>query len=313
MSKEKKDDSRKKKFNLIKEITGNYWRTAAVILGILLVLTLIFGEMGGATISKEMAGEKVIDFAKTQGVEASLVEVNQKGSVFEVILSMEGQEVPVYITADGINLVPSLVPLETPVAPTTPQEQPAPTEVPKSDRPQVDLFVMTHCPYGTQAEKGFIAAMKTMQDVADVNIKFVHYFLHEPENTETPIQVCIREEQPDKFLPYLECFLEDGDSDRCLAEVSVDTTMLETCKTNGKADEYYAVDAAESEAAGVRGSPTLVINGVQSNAGRDSASYLAGMCSAFNLAPEACDTELSSAAPSPGFGYNAGTATTASC
>jgi protein-disulfide isomerase len=315
MAKEK--SSKKKEFNLSKEISGNYWRTAAVILGILLILSLAFGGVGGTKITKEEAGEKVVDFAESQGVEATLVEVNAKGSVYEVILSMQDQEVPVYITLDGDNLIPSLVPLDTDTTTPSTPSTPTPTEVPKSDKPQVDLFVMTHCPYGTQAEKGFIAAMKTLKDVADIKIKFVHYFLHAPEEDETPIQICIREEQPDKFLPYLECFLEDGDSDRCLTETGVDTTKLETCKSNGNADSYYAIDSAESEAAGVRGSPTLVINGVQSNAGRDSASYLSGICGAFNIAPEACNTELSSAGPSPGFGYSTtpttGAATAAQC
>ena len=66
---------------------------------------------------------------------------------------------------------------------------------------------------------------------------------------------------------------------------------------------------------GIGGSPTLVINGAQANSGRDSVSYLRTICAAFNDAPEACNTELSSAQPSPGFGYEttSGSTTTAQC
>ena len=53
---------------------------------------------------------------------------------------------------------------------------------------------------------------------------------------------------------------------------------------------------------GVQGSPTLVINGEVVQTGRDSASLLQTICSAFNEQPEACQTELSATSPSPGFG-----------
>jgi hypothetical protein len=62
------------------------------------------------------------------------------------------------------------------------------------------------------------------------------------------------------------------------------------------------VDKEDVEKYGVQGSPTLVINGETVQAGRDSASILAAICSAFNEPPAACKTELSSTPPAPGFG-----------
>ena len=226
-------------------------------------------------------------------------------------MSYQNQEIPVFITKDGDYFVQGAE--EIGITGDVVANNPTPTEVPRSDKPLVELFVMTHCSYGTQAEKGFIPMMKTLGDSVDVSVKFVHYFLHEPEETETPRQICIREEQESKFIPYLECFLEDGDSDRCLAEVGVNKAEMQACIDSGRSDQYYTTDSALSQGYGVQGSPTLVINGVQSNAGRSASSYLQGVCSAFNNAPEGCDTELSSANPSPGFGYQEGEATTAQC
>jgi hypothetical protein len=175
---------------------------------------------------------------------------------------------------------------------------------------------MTHCPYGTQAEKGFLPAIATLGDAVDAEIKFVHYFLHDPEYTETPTQICIREEQNDKFGEYLTCFLEDGDSVRCLDETSIDTTALTDCEKN-RYEDYYAADSELSQAYGVRGSPTLVIDGVVVSTGRSEAAMLSTICSAFNDAPEACNEELSSANPNPGFGWetsgSAASAATAQC
>ena len=151
-------------------------------------------------------------------------------------------------------------------------------------------------------------------DKIDSSIKFVHYFLHEPEEAETPLQVCIREEQSDKFLDYLKCFLEDGDAEKCLIEANIDKTKLDLCIA-GKADDYYAADSELSEGYGVRGSPTLVINGVIADSGRSPAAYLGTICSAFNNAPEECEEELSDVTPSAGFGYtaSAGGNTNAQC
>ena len=76
----------------------------------------------------------------------------------------------------------------------------------------------------------------------------------------------------------------------------------------------FDVYKAENEEYGVRGSPSLVINGKSVSAGRDSASLLSAICSGFETAPEECETSLSATSPAPGFGYEgSGSATTATC
>ena len=166
---------------------------------------------------------------------------------------------------------------------------------------------MTHCPYGTQAEKGILPVYELLGNKIDSNIKFIHYFMHEQpgqEPDETPVQICIREEQSDKYIDYLTCFLEDDDSDRCLTEVKIDKTKLNTCKET-KYDDYYAADSALSQGYGVQGSPTLIINGQQVSSSRSPSAFLATICSAFNTPPEECEEVLSTANPSAGFGYTA--------
>ena len=227
-----------------------------------------------------------------------------------LLIEFKGEEMPLYVTKDGSYYAPNLVPLKIESSSNDQEQQ----DIPKSDKPEVELFIMTHCPYGTQAEKGILPAIEALGNTINSKIRFVHYFMHEPEETETPIQVCIREEQSEKYLNYLECYLEDGDSDRCLTETGIDTSKMNTCLDNGKADEYYEIDSVLSENYGVQGSPTLVINGEIVSSSRDSASYLDTICSAFNEAPEECMTELSSSSPSPGFGWEGtGSSTTASC
>lgn len=295
------------------------WMISTFVLAVVVIVLLVgdFGATGGVIgtkVSPDDAGQAVLDFANSRGANAELGDVTDDGTFYKVMLTVQGQDVPVYVTKDGQYFTSSLVPLTTQDTDDD-STRPSATEVPKADVPVVELFIMTHCPYGTQAEKGFIPAIETLGDTIDADIKFVHYFMHEPEETETPIQVCIREEQPDKFIPYLKCFLEDGDSDRCLLEAGVKQDLMRECIANGNSDTYYEADSTLSEDYGVRGSPTLVINGVQASSGRDSASYLETICESFNEAPEACAEELSSDSPSPGFGYSVSTtgATDAQC
>jgi len=300
------------------KIKKNPWMLVSIVLGIVVIILLFFNPVKGVTgnvVAGEDAGEKIVEYLNTRtGGGVEYLSFEDAGSLYEVTVAYNGDEVPVFVTKDGEYFVQGAIPISETAAPNSPQAaQSQPAKVVKSDKPEVELFVMTHCPYGTQAEKGIIPVLELLGDKIEGGIKFVHYFMHDPEKEETPIQVCIREEQSEKYLDYLKCFLEAGDSESCQSKVGINKAQLNSC-IKGKSEDYYAADSELSNKYGVQGSPTLVINGQIVSSGRDSASYLATICSAFNNAPEECNEELSSASPSPGFGYsatNAGSAASA--
>jgi hypothetical protein len=322
----------------ISKFFKNYWAVSTVILAILLVAVLV-GNL--YTPSKTSIGQKVVDFAAEQGAQATLVSVtkaNNTDNLYEVVLSIQGQEVPVYVTEDGKYLVPTIVPMKSEDAnPTTNtnNDQPVQTNIPKSNKPVVEAFVMSHCPYGTQIEKGLIPVANLLGDKIDFEIKFVYYAMHPSagEVQEQLNQYCIQKEQNAKYIDYLTCFLDKGDGKSCVKSVGVDETELATCVektdkefqvTENLNDEskwlsgrfpLFNIYKADNEKYSVGGSPTLIINGVEAQAGRDSASLLKAICAAFETAPEECNTELSSAAPSPGFGFSttSGSTTSATC
>jgi len=73
----------------------------------------------------------------------------------------------------------------------------------KKDVPEVELFVMSHCPYGTQMEKGILPVVELLGDKIDFKIRFVYYAMHgEKEVNEEARQYCIQKEQKDKFISY---------------------------------------------------------------------------------------------------------------
>lgn len=198
----------------------------------------------------------------------------------------------------------------------------------KSDKPQIELFVMSHCPYGTQIEKGIIPVLEKLGDKVDFSLRFCGYAMHgEEELNEELTQYCIQKEEPVKLLSYLKCFLGSGDSLDCLNEASINTKNIDTCvsetDTKYKVKESFAdestwysgkyprfdVDGNAVAEYGVSGSPTLVINGKQINSGRrDPQGLLLAICNTFENAPKECEEALSDATPSSGFGYEEGVA-----
>ncbi|MBW3003895.1 hypothetical protein KY337_04990 [Candidatus Woesearchaeota archaeon] len=204
----------------------------------------------------------------------------------------------------------------------------------KKEVPVVDMFVMSHCPFGTQIEKGMIPVVELLGDKIDFNLRFVHYAMHgDKELYEELNQYCIQKEQEDKLIPYLKCFLKEGDGETCLEEVEIDTDALEACVE--EADEEYEVTASFedkttwmgnfppfnidkelAEKGGVSGSPTLLLNGLKVETARDPASLLKTVCYGFDEQPEECDEELTSTSPSAGFGFEVaagGTDSAAQC
>lgn len=315
MSDEKKDSISIP--NPVSKIRANPWIASTIVLAVVLILVLFLrgsGGVSGNVISENVASEKLLGFVngQLQGQgEAEVVSTEKEGSLYKVTVAYQGQDIPVYITTDGKYLISQPIPLDGSAAANPGATAQAPSaDVPKSDKPVVELFVMSYCPYGTQMEKAILPVASALKDKIDFNIRYTHFTLHgEKEDTENFRQICIREEYPDKFLSYIQCTLDStdpynpADVEDCMKELSIPKAKVDTCMET-KSAGFYATDSGLSQGYGVQGSPTLVINGVQADSARSPAAVLATICSAFNVAPSECDTELSTDSASPGFGYS---------
>ncbi|MFW5847012.1 MAG: hypothetical protein ACOCUU_02510 [Nanoarchaeota archaeon] len=103
----KEEGSKKKKNNPISKFRNNPWILASMVLGLLVVVFLILSLSGGcATITGEVAGEKVTEYLNSMtGGGVSLVDIEEEGSLYKATVSYEGQRIPVHITQDGEYLV----------------------------------------------------------------------------------------------------------------------------------------------------------------------------------------------------------------
>jgi len=311
------------------------WKISTVVLIILLAVSIFtggfkFGSVTGFAVSSSSVKDDTLNFINENllapGTEAEIVEIVKESGVYKATMKIADQEFDSFISSDGKYLFTNAVnmkefgapPTGDAVAPTEPEPQ----DIPKQEKPVVELFVMSHCPYGTQIEKGLIPVIETLGNKADIQIKFCDYAMHgEKELNEELNQVCIQEEFSSKYIDYLNCFLEAGESEACIEELGINKDKLNTC-TEAKDKEFKITEDFEDESTwlsgtyptftifqkevdeyGVQGSPTLIINGVVSRSSRDSASLLAAVCQGFKEEPEECSEELSTTVPSPGFGF----------
>ncbi len=316
----------------------NYWKISAIVLGVLLVLSVFTNGLPfTGFFAKESKVQPAIDFINNnliQNGEVTLKDVSEESGLYKLTLEYQGEEIEVHATEDGKYLIlPGMGIINIKdygnQDSTSSETETQSTEVPKTDKPEIELFVMSYCPYGTQIEKGLIPVLELLKDKVDFNLDFVFYAMHgEKEVKEQMNQVCIREEQNDKLLPYLKCFLDEGNSQQCLESANIDTNKLKSCtdKLDKEFDildnlndqskwlsgryPLFNVDKDLNDEYGVQGSPTLVINGVQVSSGRSSSELLSVVCDAFTNAPEECSQELSTESPSTGFGYSTTTSTT---
>jgi hypothetical protein len=266
---------------------------------------------------------------------AEVKSIEKAGEVYKLKVAVNGQVVDSYITADGKMFFPQVLDIETVKAAAAAQAPAAAAAsaaaaepMPKTDKPVIELFVMSHCPFGTQIEKGIIPVVEALGDSVDFQLKFVDYAMHgEKELKEQLNQSCIKKDAPAKLTAYLKCFLTAGEGESCLDETGIDRDQLTSCvaaldeefkvtelfndKTtwNGGQFPQFPLDKEAVTKYGVKGSPTLVVNGKTSAAGRDSKSLMTAVCDAFNEKPEACSTEMDATSPSAGFGWEAGAAT----
>lgn len=129
----KNSSSQETKTSIKKSNQINPWMIATFV-AVLLLLILGFNTMTGKAVtcegevSKEIAGENLIKFAKAQGAEASLISIEEEGTLYEATISLEGQNVPIYVTKDGKNMVAQLIPFETTPATQNTQTQQAPSQ-----------------------------------------------------------------------------------------------------------------------------------------------------------------------------------------
>jgi protein-disulfide isomerase len=306
------------------KIKGNPWIAVSIVLGIVAIILLFMVLRGGVTgnvIKGEDAGTAIIEYLNGRtGGGVEYISNEDIGSLYKVIVSYQGQEIPVYTTKDGKYFVQGAIPMTGEVVANSATDAETPTEVTKSDKPVVEAFIFSYCPYGLQFEKALFPVYDLLKNSADINIVAIGAMHGEYEKTETLRQISIEQLYgKDKLFAYLKEFNANTNIGSCSGDDACLDKYLPTIYTKlgidkTKVENYMKADAltiydeqgAEASSLGIGGSPTFVINGIEVQVSRTPEAIKQAVCDAFNTAPSECSQTLSTDSASAGFGASAG-------
>lgn len=292
----------KKKINFSKL---NYWMVATIVLAVVLIVIVSVNSF--SSISEKAAAQKIVDLATLSGFNLTVLDVKDKGDIYQVNYSVQGQTGIIDISKDG-KYVGQMN--EYPKKTTSTPATETPTEIPKSDKPSVALYVWGYCPYGVQAQGPMAQVAQLLKASADFEV-VPYYDGHGAfETQQNKIQLCIQKLAKDKYWAYAAKFVTDvypkcsstktidcdkTESIKVMKAVGIDSAKVMSCVTSD-GDELFAAASQRAQQAGVQGSPTVTVNGVIANAARTADAYKTAVCGAFNTVPSACSSALNSTA-----------------
>jgi hypothetical protein len=301
-----------------------------VIAAFFIVFIITSGSGASSTVSPQTCGQTVIAYLNSnlvqQGTSAELVTVTEKNGVYEIMTRYQARDIQLYTTKDCSLLFTNTIPINasggcnsqaTTCAGTQPQQTPTPADPIKSARPTVDLYVMSFCPYGVQAETAMLPLFDLLGKKADIAIRYIATVqgssidtvqsLHgTSEAQEDARQLCIARHFPDKFLRYLsafneQCYPMSSDAARLVfcqknvtAVLGIPDATVEQCAAGSEGILLLKADETRSTTNRVSGSPTLLINGQVYSGARTPEAYKQAICAHFDVAPPECSTTLSS-------------------
>jgi len=166
-----------------------------------------------------------------------------------------------------------------------------------------DLYVMSQCPYGTEAEALVLEVMDSFEDDVNFNVEYIATVnpdgtissLHGAPEVEGNIyQLCVKNSHPDKFWDYIECQNKNmsdlsGSFESCANEVGVDYSTIKSCADGDEGKDLLTASATKATELQVSGSPTFYIDGEKLNLGaRSEVALKRAICDATDREPKAC-------------------------
>lgn len=290
-----------------------------ILLGLLLFKTKPTPKLGMEE-AREKAENFINDNLMAPGMSATISDISEEYGLYKIMVDV-GEMSPIesYISQDGSLFFPQSFEIEK-----FSNNFDYDDEVTnKQDVLDIELFVMSHCPYGTQMEKALLPVIETLgANNVNFELKFNTHAMHDKvELDEQLTQYCVQKDNKDKLIPYLNCFNLKGNSALCLTENKISQADILNCvqatdKEYGITEKYndqstwlsglypmFPIHQADNEKYGVQGSPTLIVNGQEIfTPDRNSQALLDLVCTGFNTAPAECQNELPNNTPSLGFG-----------
>ncbi len=295
-------------------------------------LSLSFGSSG------QQIAQKSVDYIndnKLSQTTATLVpgSVSEESGLIKFKIQMGSNSFDSYATKDGKMLFPQAFSIngsssttatagtnantgsQAAVAEPTPKATPA--NLAKSDKPMLDAHIVSRCPFGLQMQRAMADAIETAPELANyVTVRYMGTVdssalginaMHGAEEAKENLrQICIREEQKNKYWAYVSCQMKSGDTAGCEKSTGIDSAKLNSCMTDkARGVTYAAEDFKLGTKYNVTGSPTLIMGDAQVSEfdfGGRSADAIKGLiCAASNTPSAFCSKTLTTGQAATSF------------
>lgn len=191
------------------------------------------------------------------------------------------------------------------------------------NKPQIDFYVMSYCPYGNSAEEAIEPVYRLLKDKAEFKPHYVYYSnyqgggpgycidaeskycsMHGVQEANQDIrEMCVAKyEGMDAWFDFAiemntKCSASNADScwEGVATSLKLNVAKIKSCQKD-EALELAKTDQELGAKLGANGSPAVYIDGEDYGGARTAAGFQAALCSAFDAAPAECGTALVSAA-----------------
>lgn len=154
------------------------------------------------------------------------------------------------------------------------------SRIARMGKPTLELFVMSYCPFGVQAEEKIIPIVKKFGNKIDFKLRFIaeekqelspqditpfkslHGYSEVAENIR---QLLIKQEYPDKYLDYILCRGKKLDKSwaDCAEKLGIDVVKIEELFNTPEAEQLLRENIKRAAELGVRASPTIFVDNHQ--------------------------------------------------
>jgi len=152
------------------------------------------------------------------------------------------------------------------------------SRVSRMGKPTLELFVMSYCPFGVQAEEKAFPIVKEFGDTIDFKLRFIAQekatvslqevtpftSLHGyPEVAENIRQLLIAQEYPDKYLDYILCRGKKLDKswEDCAEKYGIDVAKIQALFDSPESEQLFRENIKRAAELGVKASPTIFVDG----------------------------------------------------